>query len=75
VKENAAATKSEAQFKALDNAQTALVEYELDQGSLTDMDWGHKVQCVLPEAKVPFLLKDLKKRDQIVAKLATLPNL
>jgi hypothetical protein len=30
---------------------------------------------VLPEAKVPFLLKDLKKRDQIVAKLATLPNL
>jgi hypothetical protein len=29
---------------------------------------------VLPEAKVPFLLKDLKKRDQILAKLATLPN-
>ena len=24
---------------------------------------------------MPFLLKDLKKRDQIVAKLATLPNL
>ena len=29
---------------------------------------------MLPEAKVPFLLKDLKKRDQILAKLATLPN-
>jgi hypothetical protein len=75
VKENAATKKSEAQFKALDKAQTALVKYELDQGSLTDMDWGHIIRWVLPEAKVPFLLKDLKKRDQIVAKLATLPNL
>lgn len=75
VKENAAMKKSEAQLKALDKAQTALAKYELDQGSLTDMDWGHIIRWVLPEAKVPFLLKDLKKRDQIVAKLATLPNL
>jgi hypothetical protein len=30
---------------------------------------------MLLEAKVAFLLKDLKKCDQIVAKLATLPNL
>jgi hypothetical protein len=29
---------------------------------------------VLPEAKVDFLLKDLKKRDPILAKLATLPR-
>ena len=74
-KENAAMKKSEAQNKALDKAQTALAKYELDQGSLTDMDWGHIIRWVLPEAKVPFLLKDLKKRDQMVAKLATLPNL
>lgn len=74
-KENAAMKKSEAQSKALDKAQTAFAKYERDQGSLTDMDWGHIIRWVLPEAKVPFLLKDLKKRDQIVAKLATLPNL
>ena len=41
MKENAETKKSKAQFEALDNAQTALVKYELDQGSLTDMDWGH----------------------------------
>jgi hypothetical protein len=74
VKENAETKKSKAQFEALDNAQTALVKYELDHGSLTNMDWGHKIRWVLPEAKVPFLLKGLKKRDQIVAKLATLPH-
>ena len=75
VKENAATKKSEAQAKALDKAQTALTKYEVDQGSLTDKDWGDIVRWVLPEAKVTFLLKELKKRDQIVAKLETLPNL
>ena len=75
VKENAATKKSEAQAKALDKAQTALAKYEVDQGSLTDKDWGNIVRWVLPEAKVTFLLKELKKRDQIVAKLETLPNL
>jgi hypothetical protein len=41
VRENAATKKSEAQFKTLDKAQTALVKYELDQGSLTTkMNWG-----------------------------------
>ncbi len=50
-----------------------LTKYELDSLSLTDKDWG-VVRWVLPEAKVQFLLKDLKKRDQIVAKLATLPR-
>ena len=76
VKENAATKKSEAQAKALDKAQTALAKYEVDHGSLTDKDWGDIVRWVLPEAaKVTFLLKELKKRDQIVAKLETLPNL
>jgi hypothetical protein len=46
----------------------------LSNWSLTDKDWGDIVRWVLPEAKVPFFLKDLKKRDQILAKLATLPN-
>jgi hypothetical protein len=66
--------KSEAQLKALEKAQTALAKYEFDAQSLTEKDWGDVVRWVLPEAKVTFLLKDLKKRDQIHAKLATLPN-
>ena len=67
VKENAATKKIDAQAKALDKAQTALAKCEVDQGSLTDKDWGDIVRWVLPEAKVTFLLKELKKRDQIVA--------
>jgi hypothetical protein len=70
----AADKKSEAQLKTLEKAQMALVKYEFDAQSLTEKDWGDVVRWVLPEAKVPFLLKDLKKRDQILAKLATLPN-
>ena len=71
---NAANKKNEAQLKTLERAQIALTKHELDAGSLTEKDWGDIVRWVLPEAKVPFLLKDLKKRDQILAKLATLPN-
>jgi len=71
---NAANKKNEAQLKTLERAQIALTKQELDAGSLTEKDWGDIVRWVLPEAKVPFLLKDLKKRDQILAKLATLPN-
>ena len=70
----AANKKSEAQLKTLERAQAALAKYEIDAGSLTEKDWGDIVRWVLPEAKAPFLLKDLKKRDQILAKLATLPN-
>ena len=70
----AADKRSEAQQKALEKARAALVKYQFDAQSLTEKDWGDVVRWVLPEAKVPFLLKDLKKRDQILAKLATLPN-
>ena len=51
VKENAAMKKIEVQAKALDKAQTGLAKYEVDQGSLTDKDWGDIVCWVLPEAK------------------------
>ncbi len=61
-------------LKALDKAQAALVKYEFDVQSLTKKDWGNVVHWVLPVAMVPFLLKDLKKRHQILSKLATLPN-
>jgi hypothetical protein len=66
--------KSEAMLKVLDKAQTALLKFEFDAASLTEKDWGDVIRWVLPEAKVDFLLKDLKKRDPILAKLATLPR-
>ena len=70
----AADKKSEAMLKILDKAQTALLKFEVDRASLTEKDWGDVIRWVLPEAKVEFLLKDLKKREQILAKLATLPR-
>ena len=71
---NTANKKNEAQLKTLDRAQAALAKYEKDEGSLTEKEWGEIVRWVLPVAKVPYLLKDLKKREQILAKLETLPN-
>ena len=61
------------QSKLLENAQHALAKYRM-QGcnTLTDKDWGDIVRWVLPEAKVPGLMRDLKKKDAIIAKLATL---
>jgi len=58
--------------KLLANAQQALAKYRLGQSPLTDKDWGDIVRWVLPEAKVPGLMRELKKKDAIIAKLATL---
>ena len=66
--------KSEAQVKILGNAQTALHKYNADENSLNDKEWGDIVRWVLPEAKIDFLLKDLKRKDQILTKLAPLPR-
>jgi len=74
VRLKAADKKSEAQLKSLEKTQTVLLKYELDPQSLTEKDWGDVIRWVLPEAKVEFLLKNLKKREQILAKLATLPR-
>ena len=74
VRTNTANKKNEAQLKTLERAQAALAKYETDAGSLTEKDWGEIVRWVLPVAKVPYLLKDLKKREQILAKLETLTN-
>jgi hypothetical protein len=51
----------------LDQAQAALAKYEKDAGSLSEKEWGEIVGWVLPVAMVPYLLKDLKKREQEVA--------
>ena len=66
--------KMQANTKALQKAQQALEKYQANENSLNDKDWGDVVRWVLPEAKVEFRLKDLKKKEQIIAKLATLPN-
>ena len=73
-KTKVASKKSEAQLKALEKAQIALAKFELNSHSMNDKDWGDVIRWVLPEAKVEFLLKDLKKKEDILAKLATLPN-
>jgi hypothetical protein len=71
---NSANKKNDAQLKTSDRAQAALAKYEKDAGSLTEKEWGKIVRWVLPVAKVPYLLKDLKKQEQILAKLESLPN-
>ena len=58
--------------KLLTNAQTALQKYRENPELMTDKDWGDVIRWVLPEAKAEGLMKDLKKTDAIVAKLATL---
>ena len=68
------AKKTTASHIALQKAQQALTKYLANENSLIDKDWGDVVRWVLPEARVEFLLKDLKKKEQITAKLATLPN-
>ena len=61
------------QTKLLENAQHALTTYRTqDHSTLTNKDWGNIVGWVHPKAKVPGLMRDLKSRDAIIAKLATL---
>jgi hypothetical protein len=61
VRLKAADKKSEAQLKSSEKAQTVLLKYKLDPQSLTEKDWGDVIRWVLPEAKVEFLLKNLKE--------------
>jgi hypothetical protein len=51
-----------------------LKKYQTDESTLNEKDWCEAICWVLPKAKVAFLLKVLKKKEQILAKLATLPN-
>jgi hypothetical protein len=69
-----AVKKMQANNKTLQKAQQALEKHQANENSLNDKDWGDVVRWVLPKAKVEFLLKDLKKKEQIIAKLATLPH-
>jgi hypothetical protein len=63
----------ERRAKSLALAQAALEKHNtLGSGVLSDKDWGDIVRWVLPEAKVTCLMRDLKKKDAIIAKLVTL---
>jgi hypothetical protein len=66
--------KSEAQSKMLEKAVTALDKVELHNHLMTDKDWGDVIRWGLPAANIDFLLKDFKKKDEIMAKLAMLPK-
>ena len=61
-------------LKVLDKAPSALLKSELDAASLTEKDWGNVIRWILLVAKLDFLLNDIKKRDTILIKVATLPR-
>jgi hypothetical protein len=66
-------TRTERRAKLLLSAQEAHQKYIATNGtSLTDKDWGNIVRWVLPEAGVVGVMKDLKKKEAIIEKLATL---
>jgi hypothetical protein len=59
--------------KLLISARTALQKYQRDgNNGMTDKDWVDIIRWVLPESKAEGLMKDLKKADAIITKLATL---
>ena len=64
---------NEAQVKVLVKAHIVLQKYTSYENMMSDKDWGDIIHWVLPEAKVDFRLKELKK-EQILTKLATLPR-
>jgi hypothetical protein len=66
--------KNQAQMKALEKAQVALEKFNASEHSFNDKDWGDVVRWVLPAAKVDHLLKDMKRKDQILQKLSSLPR-
>ena len=46
----------------------------MDVNSCKDSEWVDMMKWVLPAAGVKFLVKDFKKKDDIIAKFVTLPN-
>jgi hypothetical protein len=65
-------SKSEKRAKVLVNARKALHKHESLPATMTDKDWVDIIRWVLPESKAEGLLKDLRKKDTIIAKLQSL---
>ena len=72
--ESQSKTKMERHAKKLFlvNARQTLQKYESSPVTMTDKDWIDVIQWVLPESNADALLKDLQKKDVIVAKLLSL---
>ena len=70
--ESQSQTKNERRAKLLVNARQALQKYESFPASMTDKDWIDVICWVLPESNADGLLKDLRKKDVIMAKLLSL---
>ena len=66
--------KNERQAKLLAKAQSAFEKYHMDVNSCKDSKWVDMMKWVLPAAGVKFLVKDFKKKDDIIAKFVILPN-
>ena len=68
-------SRSERHSKLLENAQSVLEKYvtagRRDE-ALNEKDWGVIVRWVLPQANVVGRMSELKKKADIIAKLATL---
>lgn len=67
-----AQSRADRRSKALMSAQTALQKYREKCTTMTDKDWVDIIRWVLPESKADGLMKDFKKADAIIAKLASL---
>ncbi len=65
-------TKSQRCVKLLMQAQQALQKHETVPATMNDKDWIDIIRWVLPESNADGLLKDLRKKDVIVAKLSSL---
>ena len=65
-------SRADRRAKTLVAAQTALQKYRQNSNAMTDKDWVDIIRWVLPESKATGLMKDLKKADAIIAKLASL---
>jgi hypothetical protein len=66
--ESQSQTRNERRAKLLVNARQA----ESFPASMTDKDWIDVICWVLPESNADGLLKDLRKKDVIMAKLLSL---
>ena len=64
--------KSQRRVKLLLSAQQALQKNENAPASMIDKDWIDIIRWVLPESNADGLLKDLRKKDVILAKLMSL---
>jgi hypothetical protein len=64
----------ERRSKLLVNARQALQKYKSFPASMTDKDWINVIRWMLPESNAHGLLKDLQKKDVIMAKLLSLES-